>query len=102
MDYKEKVWQDPVKDRYLDFTDCTTLGEVHLLIKEVLELPDFYGENLSALWDSLTGIMYVPANITIKKSSTKSLNSEMDEIIGIFNRAKKLYGEIILTVLDAD
>ena len=53
------------KDRVLDFSNCKYLGEVHELIKKELELPEFYGCNLDALWDAVTGLMYVPANIKI-------------------------------------
>ena len=53
------------KDRVLDFSNCKYLGEVHELIKKELELPEFYGCNLDALWDAITGLMYVPANIKI-------------------------------------
>ncbi|MDE1547670.1 barstar family protein [Jeotgalibaca caeni] len=34
-----------------DFTDKQT---AHAILKEVLELPDHYGNNLDALWDCLT------------------------------------------------
>ena len=53
------------KDRVLDFSSCKYLGEVHEIIKTELELPDCYGANLDALWDAVTGLMYVPANIKI-------------------------------------
>ena len=45
------------KDRVLDFSKCKYLGEVHELIKKELELPEFYGCNLDALWDAITGLM---------------------------------------------
>lgn len=46
-----------VVERILDFSDFQYLGEVHKIIQEKLELPEWYGENLDALWDALTGIM---------------------------------------------
>lgn len=103
MDYKERIWrEDPSKDRFIDFTSCKTLGEVHLVIKEELEFPDFYGENLDALWDSLTGLMYVPANVTIKKGGSRELTKEIDKIIQVFEEAKEEYGLITLVVMEAD
>ena len=53
--------------RELDFSKCRYLGEIHEVIREEFELPDWYGTNLDALWDSVTGIMYTPADITVRK-----------------------------------
>ena len=89
-------------DRVLDFSDCRYYSEVHSLIKKELELPEFYGENLDALWDAITGIMYVPANIKIifKPTSTAAagLKEEIEKIISVFLEAQKRYNEITVTV----
>ena len=42
----------------------------HKILKEKLELPDFYGENLDALWDCLTGFIELP--VCIKWSDYKA------------------------------
>ena len=42
------------KDVYtVDFRNIKYYGEVHLLIKESLEFPDYYGENWDAFWDCI-------------------------------------------------
>ncbi len=88
--------------RVLDFSDCQYLVEVHKEIQEKLELPEWYGQNLDSLWDALTGIMYVPADITIiyKPQSKKALElaSEIDDIINVFIEAEQVYGEITLNI----
>ena len=38
----------------LDFTGCKYLGEIHKILKERFGFPEYYGENLSALWDCLS------------------------------------------------
>ena len=90
------------KDRILDFSDCRYLGEVHELIKKELEFPSFYGSNLDALWDAITGLMYVPANIKIvfkpKKVTSKGLAEEIEKIISIFQEAEKEYNQIKLII----
>lgn len=90
------------KKRILDFSQCQYLGEVHQIIRQELELPEWYGQNLDALWDSLTGIMYVPADVTIiYKPETKKgeeLACEVSKIISIFERAILEYNEITLHV----
>ena len=37
----------------LDFTGCKSITEVHWRIRDTFHFPDFYGENLDALWDCL-------------------------------------------------
>lgn len=104
MNYRERIWKEiPAKDFYIDFTDCKTLGELHQILKnELLGFPDFYGENLDALWDSITGFMYLPANITIKKGGAKVLHEYIDKVIEIFYRAVEEYGDITVSVLEPD
>lgn len=90
------------KDRILDFSECNYLGEIHEVIKNELELPEWYGANLDALWDSVVGLMYVPANIRIVfKPETKisaKLSDEVEKIISLFLEAEKEFGQINVTV----
>ena len=91
----------PRKERVLDFSQCKYLSEVHRTIQQELELPEWYGRNLDALWDSLVGIMYTPADITIIYNldyKDKALADEIDKMIDIFNRAAEEYGEIVVHV----
>lgn len=90
------------KDRVLDFSSCKYLGEVHEIIKTELELPDCYGANLDALWDAVTGLMYVPANIKIifkpETKAAEKLGGEIDKIVSIFFEAQEEYNQIKVTV----
>lgn len=90
------------KDRVLDFSKCKYLGEVHEIIKNVLELPEWYGANLDALWDSITGIMYVPANVRIiykpETRMSQKLNNEIEQIISLFLEAQEEFGQIKVTI----
>ncbi len=86
------------KDRVLDFSSCRYLGEIHEIIRTELELPDWYGANLDALWDAVTGLMYVPANVRIifkpEAKASQNLSEEVEKIIAVFVEAEKEYGEI--------
>jgi len=86
----------------LNFSDCDYLGEVHNIIREQLNLPEWYGCNLDALWDCLTGVMQTPANIKIvfkpEKKSTLALSDEIQRIIEVFKEATDEYGEFQLAV----
>ena len=45
------------KEKYtLDFSKIEHWGEFHKIIKDELDLPDYYGRNWDALWDCLTDI----------------------------------------------
>lgn len=97
-----QIKNNKVVERILDFSDCRYLGEVHKIIQKKLELPEWYGENLDALWDALTGIMYVPAKIKIiykpKKKSSTELSDEVNKIVEVFKEAAQEYNEFVLSV----
>ena len=99
---REKLKNGPVKKRILDFSDCTAIGEVHQIIQEELELPIWYGGNLDALWDSLVGIMYTPADVTIrykpKGKGGGDIKDYIDRVVEVFEEAKEEEDEILLTV----
>ena len=88
-----------IKIRNLDFSKCNYLGEVYEVIKKELELPEWFGANLDALWDAVTGMMYTPAEIRICKNAGRSdLLPEVDKIIALFHEAEETYHEISVTV----
>lgn len=79
----------------LDFSRCGTWGEIYHEIKKSLELPDWCGENLDALWDAITGMMYTPAQITVSVDVKNSnLLPEVRKIISLLYEAAEKYGQI--------
>lgn len=85
----------------LDFSECRYLGEIYAHIKDVLELPQWCGENLDALWDAVTGMMYTPVEIIIcPKVKRKELQDDVKEIIAVFQEAQQEYNEISISVLE--
>ena len=91
--------QPDVKIRNLDFSECRFLGEIYEVIKNELELPKWFGANLDALWDAVTGIMYTPAEIRISRTAARSeLLPDVDEIIAVFHEAEAKYHEISVIV----
>lgn len=87
----------------LDFSECKYLGEIHQIIRIALELPDWYGQNLDALWDAVTGLIFLPANVTIiyqpQTKQTLQLADEVEKIIEVFKEAENEYGEITLNII---
>ena len=81
----------PVKENpiILDFTGCKYLGEIHAILKEKFGFPEYYGENLSALWDCLRYLFVDGERIYVKIYGICSLPDEMNDyctkILEIFN-----------------
>ena len=46
--------QEPFTEYKLDFTNVGTKEELHALLKRELAFPEYYGNNLDALYDCLT------------------------------------------------
>ncbi|MFX3635320.1 MAG: barstar family protein [Candidatus Pristimantibacillus sp.] len=38
-------------------------GELHLLLQEGLDFPDYYGMNWDAFWDAITGLVELPETV---------------------------------------
>ena len=74
----------------LDVTGCQYLDELHKRIKDGLDFPDYYGENLDAFWDCLNTDCDVDF-VTIVGSSTvaKELQPTMQEILAMFEENKQ-------------
>lgn len=59
-----KHWRDQkVRDIILDGGKVDNRDQMHAVLKEALQLPDYYGNNLDALWDCLTGWVEMPLMI---------------------------------------
>ena len=78
----------------IDFSNCKYIGSVHKEIKEKLELPEWYGENLDALWDALIGIAQTPIIVKPQTISSKKLTPYINEVINVFNEAVEKCNEI--------
>lgn len=49
----------------IDLSFITNTEELHSLLKEKLNFPDFYGMNWSAFWDSITGLVELPEKLIL-------------------------------------
>ncbi|MDD6479337.1 MAG: barstar family protein [Oscillospiraceae bacterium] len=83
----------------IDFSECKYPLDLHREIKERLELPEWYGNNLDALWDMLTGFIETPISITMifkpEIKTAENLKENVLKIIETFEEASK-EEEIIL------
>lgn len=78
----------------------TSKNILHKILKKELLLPDYYGENLDALWDSLTCDIPLPIEIqwiNFNKSK-KNLGEYADDALNVFiDASEELEGEIIFS-----
>lgn len=58
----------------------------HKELKEKLDFPEYYGENLDALWDCLTSWIDLPMELVWKNhiESKTNLGDYFDKVIGLF------------------
>lgn len=84
----------------LDGDKFRTLDSLHKILKERLDLPDYYGENLNALWDCLTGWIERPVTIIWRdfEESKSYLGCNADEVLEVFKEAQDELGDLIIKV----
>jgi ribonuclease inhibitor len=70
-------------------------------LKEQLSFPDYYGENLNALWDCLTAWVDLPLKIVwinFEESKTK-LGTFAEEALDLFKDAQKELDEFAIEMI---
>ncbi len=89
-----------MKEIIIDFSKCKYPMDLHNELREQLGFPEWYGNNLDALWDMLTGYIETPVNIKIvykpETKQSENLKEGIDDIIEVFKDAEKEYEEIII------
>ena len=67
-----------MKEIYIDFTDIGDYEDFYAQLKEKLTLPDYFGDNLDALFDSITGFVELPLHIEFVNMSVDQLETFED------------------------
>ncbi len=85
-DYYAYKWTEDRDEIILDFSQCRCFSELHHVLKEGFGFPDYYGENLDALWDCLDGYCDNEMTVTIMGVSAlpKEFMSYMERILEVF------------------
>ncbi|MBQ5321229.1 MAG: barstar family protein [Oscillospiraceae bacterium] len=84
----KEITENPI---VLDFEGCHNLGEIHLILKEKCGLPEYYGENLDALWDCLDGRFEGEVLVEVRgyASLSEELKSTLLQIFDMFQDLEK-------------
>ena len=87
----------------LDFNEIKTVLELHQYLKEVFGLPDYYGNNMDALWDCLACCYDETTTIEMRNLDTlkKSLKKTTQTMLKVF---RDLHDEdgVIIKIVDED
>ena len=82
----------------IDFSKCKYPMDLHNEIRKKLELPGWYGNNLDALWDMLTGFIETPIEITViykpENKAAENLKENVLKVIETFKEAAQEDEEI--------
>ena len=70
----------------LDFSKVNYINEVHQIIKDEIDFPDYYGMNWDAFWDCLTDMVGDPIHIELVG---------MERVQNIFPRHAKIILDIL-------
>lgn len=91
----------------LDFSGLKYYSDIHRILKEELDFPEYYGENWDALWDCLTDM--VGQKIVIEIYGMEVLRQKFPEdaesLLGIFREFKhyredKYSTDILIYIVD--
>lgn len=82
---------EEIMDRIvLEGKSLKTKEILHQTLKDKLELPEYYGKNLDALWDCLTSWVDVPLTVVWNEynESEKLLGSYASDVVQVFKDAE--------------
>ena len=80
----------------IDVNHIKTTKELHTLLKEVLDFPEFYGENWDAFWDAITGLVELPSIVQFIGWSNleKELPTDAEVLLECLNDYKNDYPDV--------
>lgn len=85
--YITKTEKTHMKKIIIDFNGCRTYHKFHQILKESFDFPNYYGENLDALWDCLDNYCDFDLIVEIKgfNSLPKELKQYIPKVMNVFD-----------------
>ena len=80
-----------MKEIILDFAGINSLWNLHESFKKVFKLPDYYGNNMDALWDCLHCSFEFPTTIVLKniEEIPAEMKEAVDTMLSVFRDLEK-------------
>lgn len=75
-----------MKQVIFDFDTIQTIDDFYAIAVKYLQLPEYFGNNLDALWDCVTGEIELPIEIYFINITTPQLE-QYDGVIAVFEDA---------------
>jgi ribonuclease inhibitor len=76
-----------MKTVYIDFTDIGDYEDFYTQLKEKIQLPEHFGDNLDALFDTITGSLEMPLHLEF-------VNLTVDQL--------EIFEDLLTTLEDAE
>jgi ribonuclease inhibitor len=73
---------------YIDFSDIGDDEDFYEQLKEKLILPEFFGDNLDALYDSITGFVELPLHLEFVNMGVEHLE-KFEDLINTLEEAEE-------------
>ncbi|MEC1403663.1 barstar family protein [Bacillus subtilis] len=75
----------------IDGKDFENIEVLHDVLKDKLDFPNYYGRNLDALWDCLTGWVDLPLTLVLIhfEFSNTFLGSYADDVLEVLQEAQE-------------
>ncbi|SNV41874.1 Ribonuclease inhibitor [Chryseobacterium taklimakanense] len=67
-----------MKEIYIDFTEIGDYEDFYAQLKSKVDLPEYFGDNLDALYDSITGHVELPLHLEFVNMSVDQLETFED------------------------
>lgn len=77
---------------YIDFANIGDAEDFYEQLKEKLPLPEYFGDNLNALYDSITGDLEMPLHIEFVNMSVDQLDIFEDLITTLEDAEEEIDG----------
>lgn len=91
-----------MKEVMIDGKDFKKIEALHQVLKDKLDFPDYYGENLNALWDCLTGWIELPLTLIWRNFEFSKLyiGLDADDVLEVFQEAQEELGNRFLIKIE--
>lgn len=77
---------------YIDFAEIGDYEDFYKILKQKIKLPDGFGDNLDALYDSITGFVELPLYLEFVNMSVDQLETFEDLLTTLEDAEEELEG----------